>query len=382
MHPISSNDFATAVADYAGDYTCNNKELLVGGPKQIRWRELGLLIAKRRNNVRLLTLPLQLFKLLLNFVSLLSILLPSLKGLALSMLLLMIPMTTNTSNEEFICVGSDTVEDLLNNDHRNQEQITDGWVHQKVFRRTKRNEASKCTVPSPKQLSNIVWIVAMCDGLIVFFNPKFVSRMLNLDLDSIDGILVQSFGIVSIGLAATTFASLHLTNDDQNSRMVCAVWVGLLFDLTSVIAMTFHKYNAIMLAAYILISQFLVPKNIYCQGILSLTITSFGLVNFFDPRIVLSALFETGLGRKTQQHMRQIAIWYIGSGLHKIALLIGLGSTKAAGLVCLVWCVFSVEQWRVVDMVSVFQMSSFSKTVNETFPIWSGMVAALILCRH
>jgi hypothetical protein len=134
MHPISSNDFATAVADYAEDYTCNNKELLVGGPKQIRWRELGLLIAKRRNNVRLLTLPLQLFKLLLNFLSLLSILLPSLKGLASSMRLLMIPMTTNTSNEEFICVGSDTVEDLLNNDHRNQEQVTDGWVHQKVFR--------------------------------------------------------------------------------------------------------------------------------------------------------------------------------------------------------------------------------------------------------
>ena len=97
----------------------------------------------------------------------------------------------------------------------------------------------------------------------------------------------------------------------------------------------------------------MVPKNVYFQGILSLTITSFGLVNFFDPRIILSALFETGLSRKTQQHMRQIAIWYIGSGLHKIALLIGLGSAKAAGLVCLVWCVFSIEQWRVVDMVNV-----------------------------
>jgi hypothetical protein len=120
----------------------------------------------------------------------------------------------------------------------------------------------------------------------------------------------------------------------------------------------------------------------YFQGILSLLLTSFGLVNYFDPSMTLLALFGTDVGTKTQQHMRQIAIWYIGSGLHKIALLTGLKSDKAAGMICLVWSIFSIEQWRVVDMVKVFQMSSFSKSVNATFPIWSGILALLILCGY
>jgi hypothetical protein len=382
MHPISSRDFATAVADYVEDCACANKELLVGGPNQVRWRELGLLIAKIRP-VRLLTLPLKLFKPLLIFVSILSIITPSLKGLALSMRLLMIPMTTNTSNDDFICVGSDTVEDLLN-DHLNREQTIDGWVHRKVFSKTKRNEASTNTIPSPKHLSNIVWIVAMCDGLTALCNPSFQSKMMSLNLESINGILVRSFGIVSIGIATTVFSSLHLINDDRRPRVENVVWAGLLFDFASVIAMTTGKYNAIMsLIACILVRQLLaLDDRMYFQGILSLLLTSFGLVNYFDPSMTLLALFGTDVDTKTQQHMRQIAIWYIGSGLHKIALLTGLKSDKAAGMICLVWSIFSIEQWRVVDMVKVFQMSSFSKSVNATFPIWSGILALLILCGY
>lgn len=373
MHPISAHDFATSVADYAEDPSLRTKEFLVGGPDKLTWRELGMKVSEKRH-IRLVTLPLLIYKLLLMIIGLLSDAIPALKGLCLSMRLMMIPMTTNTANDEFISVGSDTIDAFLNATTFDDKN---GWVHQKIYGSSFR--------PTCIKSSDIIWIVALCDGLTALSNPDFHSKMLSLDLRDVDGILVQSFGCVSLGIVATTFSSLYLWRDAETSKMY-SVLVGLLFDIVSFIPMIgatrlnkFHTVLFVALVSLLLISKM---KSKHKTLIAVLAVTAFGSASYFVPSIILSALFSTSFSNRSTQHFRQIAISYIGGGVQKLALLLGLKSSKAAGLVSLVWCICSIKLWRMVDMARIFEMSNFSKIVNATFPIWSGLLAALILCRN
>lgn len=128
LHPCTSRDFATAIANYAEDSTFTKNELLVGGPYQLTWKELADMYS-RETGLKCITLPLVLYKAALLFIGVLCTIFPSLKGLHLSMRLLMIPMTTNTANDKFISVGNDRMEDFLR-DYSNDET---GWVHQKIY---------------------------------------------------------------------------------------------------------------------------------------------------------------------------------------------------------------------------------------------------------
>lgn len=385
MHPISARDFANAVADYAEDSTLITDELLVGGPDRITWRELGNIIAQKRD-IHLVALPLAVYKLLLAFVSLASMLLPALNGLCLSMRLILIPMTTNTANDKFMYVGSDTIEAVLNANEIREEN-KGGWVHEKVFGSSQKKRVLISTWPSPVKLSNIIWVVALCDGLTAVKNPVFISKMMSINLQDIDGILVQSFGCVSFGIAMTTFSSLHSWSD-EGTRKRSSNTIGLLFDLISLMLLLglarLSRYDTVLcvLGTAALFALLLTWEwRLQYERLFPLAITAFGLGSYFVPSIILSALFGGDISDKSIQHFRQIAIWYIGSGVQKLALLHGVEPYKAAGIVSLVWSLFSIELWRIVNMPIVFEMSSFSKNVNATFPVWSGMLAVLILCR-
>lgn len=59
LHPISPRDFAAAVANYVEEEFIIKNELLVGGPRQIRWRELGQMISDAsKRKLRIIVLPL------------------------------------------------------------------------------------------------------------------------------------------------------------------------------------------------------------------------------------------------------------------------------------------------------------------------------------
>ena len=126
LHPISPRDFAAAVANYVEEEFIIKKELLVGGPRRIRWRELGQMITDAsKRKLRIIVLPLFVYKLILYILGMF----PSLQGMYLCLKLVVIPMTTNTASGDFISVGSDDAQLYI------QEQLeTEGttWVHSKV----------------------------------------------------------------------------------------------------------------------------------------------------------------------------------------------------------------------------------------------------------
>lgn len=105
------------------------------------------------------------------------------------------------------------------------------------------------------------------------------------------------------------------------------------------------------------------------------------MATYLKPYLILSALFDTVVENKTLQHSRQVSMYYVGSGIQMIALLIGADPAHAVGILCLVCCLFSADMWLFADVANVFHMSLASRRVNAMFPIWSGLLAALILCR-
>eukprot|EP00804_Cyclotella_cryptica_P024782 CCRYP_001730-RA/>CCRYP_001730-RA protein AED:0.25 eAED:0.25 QI:0/-1/0/1/-1/1/1/0/448 len=389
LHPISSSDFALAIADYVEDSANTKRELLVGGPKQVTWKELGTIIT-REKGLKCITLPMVLFKTALLVASLLSFIFPAFDGWQLSMRLMMIPMTTNTANDKFAFVGKDTVETVLAV-HSSRNVDENGWLHQRLFNLPAQNKSFVWLMPSPRRLSNVVWLAALCDGLSAFCNPSFISRMLNLNLqnNTIDGILVRCFGSVSIGIAMTTFLSLRVCNGLERGAeysVGAGLFVHLLLltvfnviegpiPLKHEVEMIVLAFTTLFLLAFLLLTT---AKKRYCEVLFSSLTVCLGIVTFFKPHLLLSALFDATVENKTLQHARQVSIYYTGSGIQMIALLIGVDPANATGILCLVCCLCSAEMWLFAEVANVFHMSLVSILVNAAFPVWSGLLAALI----
>ena len=73
LQPISSNDFGIFIGDYVDDQTMKDGLLLVGGPQQMTWRELGQKIqASSEQRLPVITLPLLFYRIILLILGLCS----------------------------------------------------------------------------------------------------------------------------------------------------------------------------------------------------------------------------------------------------------------------------------------------------------------------
>jgi hypothetical protein len=177
-----------------------NGLLLVGGPHQMTWRELGQKIqASSEQRLPFIILPLLFYRIIILILGLCSTLIPPLRGLYISLLLTSVPMTTNTANKDFIFVGEDTVESFL------QSYSTDEWVHKRVF-----GEKSP-SLPSIKTLAQVlVGLFTACDGLVALFKPSVVGVLRNINVSdpTVDRFILVVFGIAACSISAVTFLSL------------------------------------------------------------------------------------------------------------------------------------------------------------------------------
>ena len=344
--PISPRDFSIAVANYVEEEFVINNELLVGGPRQITWRKLGQEITNAsKGKLRAVTLPLFVYRLALYMLGIF----PSLRGMCLCLKLIVIPMTTNTASDDFIYVGSDDIQLYI---QKQLEEEGTNWVHSKVFGGDVTGDSEKNSpydfiqafTPGTKRLAGFVGFLATCDAAVAFLKPAFVGNMQNLDVShgSINRHLVEAFGIAASCIALVTLVSVRRevemgTAKTQNAPLV--VISSLVF-----------------LAA---IALFICPQ----------------FIQYF---------FRVGadvLDEKTLQHARQISMYYIASASQLLSLASGVRPERAAGVVALVWCVCSSYMWLIVETTRVFEMSPVSRSINLTFPIWSGLLAAGILLR-
>ena len=343
LHPVSPRDFAAAVANYVEEELIIKNELLVGGPRQIRWREFGQMITDAsKRKLRIIVLPLFVYKLILYILGIF----PSLKGMYLCLKVIVIPMTTNTASRDFISVGSDDAQLYI------QEQLeTEGttWVHSKLFGGNNEKNSwngfiQSLFMPSTRSLARLVGILATCDAAVAFLKPAFVGNMQNLDVSyrSIDRHLVQAFGVAASFIALVTIMTVKRETEMGKARTKNAALVGI-FGLVFVVA----------------------------------------FAHFICPHLVKYS-FGAGieeLEEKTLKHAQQISMYYIASALQLLSLASGVRPESAAGVVALVWCMCSTYMWLIVQIANVFEMSPVSRNINLTFPIWSGLLAAGILLR-
>ena len=127
LHPMSPKDFSISVANFVEEERFLKDELLVGGPKQCRWRDLAETTCNASGgNLRTFTLPLFAYRLALYILGIF----PSMRGVHICLKLMVIPMTTNTASENFLFVGSDSVEEYI---EKQFEAEGTAWVHSKVF---------------------------------------------------------------------------------------------------------------------------------------------------------------------------------------------------------------------------------------------------------
>jgi uncharacterized protein YbjT (DUF2867 family) len=332
LHPVTARDFASAVVSFVDDESYTAPEfLLVGGPRQMTWRGLGEAMAKvSQTKLSIITLPLFLYKFVLVWLGCVS-LFPSMRGLYISMKLVLIPMATNTANDNFIFAGSDTVETyLLEQSTRGKK----GWVHQRVF----GSHVSR--LPSPTTLARLVGLLATFDAITALFKPSFISNMQNLNIKAggIDQYLVMGVGIASSIISVLTFTS------------TC----------TSYRKNTFQRHVTSKLLSFIIVAvsflYYLFPASIFGFNV-------------------------TLLEHKTLQHSRQAAMYILAAGTQMLALSFECRPETAVGMVCVVWCVFYTDLLMRGKVVDVFEMSEVARSVNLSFPIWSGILAIGILCR-
>jgi hypothetical protein len=253
------------------------------------------------------------------------------RGLYISMKLVLIPMATNTANDNFIFAGSDTVETyLLEQSTRGKK----GWVHQRVF------GSHVPRLPSPTTLARLVGLLATFDAMTALFKPSFISNMQNLNIKAggIDQYLVMGVGIASSIISVLTFTS------------TC----------TSYRKNTFQRHVTSKLLSFIIVAvsflYYLFPASIFGFNV-------------------------TLLEHKTLQHSRQAAMYILAAGTQMLALSFECRPETAVGMVCVVWCVFYTDLLMRGKVVDVFEMSEVARSVNLSFPIWSGILAIGILCR-
>ena len=200
LHPISSGDFAIFICDFVDDQTMKDGLLLVGGPQQMTWRELGQKMrSSNEQSLPFITLPLLFYKILLLFLGFCSTLIPPVRGLYISLLLTSVPMTTNTANKDFIFVGDDKVESFLQS-----SSTDDKWVHKRVFGEKKK-------LPSIKSLAQVlVGLFTACDGIVALFKPSVVGMLQNINVSdpTVDRFILIVFGIAACSISAVIFLSL------------------------------------------------------------------------------------------------------------------------------------------------------------------------------
>jgi len=340
LHPISPHDFSIAVANYVEEEGFLKDELLVGGPKQFRWRDLAEATCKAgRGNLRTFTLPLFVYRLALYILGIF----PSTSGVYICLKLMVIPMTTNTASEGFLFVGSDSVEEYI---EQQLEAEGTAWVHAKVFGKNdntaNRKRFIQGFVPSVTSLARFVAYLATGDAAVALLTPAFVGNMQNLDVntDTIDRYLVKAFGVAASFIAVVTLLSLSRVGKPKKTKAVIRIGLFGLFFLVAA-------------------AHFVQPSLIkYSLGL--------GVEN---------------IGYKTLQHARQISVYYVASALQLLSLALGVRPERAAGLVPLVWSICFTYMWIIVHISEVFDMSPVSRKINVLFPIWSGLLAAGILCR-
>ena len=406
LHPVSARDFATAIADFAEDETCTMSELMVGGPQRMTWRELGQSISRSSNDsLSLRTFPLIVYKALLLFLSVLSRIFPALRGLCLSLRMIMIPMTTNTANDSFICVGSDDVDSFIQG---HVGKVGDGWVHKKLFgseyQESKggiRKQLDKI-LPSRRTLAQMFGIFTGCDGAMALLKPGFQGWLLNLDVDgpTIDHFLVREFGIAASSIAVTSLLSLREGDKDTVIRqsLGCGIVARFLLnalllcfgDASNVAATSsnvrtwiFALFNMLSVVALILLIRNKANRMMGTKVLSFLTI-SVSLFHYFLAPTIIHDTFgmnDGALGDKTLQHFRQASVYDLGSGVQMLALSYGLEADSAAGVVCLVWFFCSIDLWLVAKVADVFEMSHTSRAINLMFPIWTSIISAGILFR-
>ena len=341
LHPVCSRDFASYIDNYIEDETVCNTELLVGGPQRITWKELGQKMQlASKSFLPCVSLPLFCYKAILQLLGFFSSFIPSLKGIYITLLLLMIPMTTDTASKEFISVGTDTVEEYLQ-EHSKAGNTDAGWVRQRVFGSKTSESVFMSVLPSQICLSRIVACCSALDGIVALCKPEFVGHLQNIDVEgrTLDHYILIGFGIASLGIAVVT------------SLSTCSWWERSVKGHGGTIS------AAASIQILLSVVHYLYPGTIqYSLGV--------------DPE---------ALTDKTTQHIRQASSYFLAGGVQQLALSRGMRSGKAAGLVSLVWFLSSVDFWINRHVDEVFEMTTTSMKINLTFPIWTGTLALALL---
>jgi len=377
LQPISSDDFGIFIGDYVDDKTMKNELLLVGGPQQMTWRELGQKIqASSEQRLPFITLPLLFYRIILLILGLCSSLIPSLRGLYISLLLTSVPMTTNIANKDFIFVGEDTVESFL------QIYSTDRWVHKRVF-------GERSSLPSIKSLAQVlVALFTACDGLVALFKPSVVSVLQNINVSdpTVDRFILIVFGIAACSISAVTFVSIAKGQETRATgtgiaiQIALSVWYFCIGNEARAVGICMPViYTYIIFCTLVLVR--LMFHDMYPSTIMAVSTIVISLVHYLQPSIVQYSLDidPVNLGDKTLQHIRQAFMYHIANGVQMLALACGVKPEKAVGMICLTWFICSMDFWFFKQVDEVFEMSRTSRNINLTFPLWTGSLALILL---
>ena len=380
LHPISSDDFGIFIGDFVDDQTMKNGLLLVGGPHQMTWRELGQKIQSSSKQQRLpfITLPLLFYKIIILVLGLCSSLIPPLRGLYISLLLTSVPMTTNTANKDFIFFGEDTVESFL------QSYSTDEWVHKRVF-----GEKSP-SLPSIKSLAQVlVGLFTACDGIVALFKPSVVGMLQNINVSdpTVDRFILIVFGIAACSISAVTFSSLAKGQETRAIgtgiaiQIALSVWYFCIGDVARSVGIHMPVIYIYIMFCTLALLRLLVGYDMYPSAMLAVSTIVISLVHYLQPSILQFSLSidPMDLEDKTLQHIRQASMYHLAGAIQMLALTCWMKSEKSVGMICLTWFICSMDFWFFKQVDEVFEMTQASRNINLTFPIWTGILALILL---
>ena len=120
---------------------------------------------------------------------------------------------------------------------------------------------------------------------------------------------------------------------------------------------------------------------LYPSTILAVSTIVISLVHYLQPSKVQFSLDidPVNLGDKTLQHIRQAFMYHLANGVQMLALACGVKTEKAVGMICLTWFICSMDFWFFKQVDEVFEMTQASRNINLTFPIWTGILALILL---
>ena len=378
LQPISSNDFGIFTGDYVDDIT-KNELLLVGGPQQMTWRELGQTIqSSSKQRLPFITLPLFFYKIIILVLGLCSTLIPPLRGLYISLLLTSVPMTINTANKDFKFVGDDTVESFLQS-----SSTDDKWVHKRVF-------GEKKILRSIKSLAQVlVGLFTACDGIVALFKPSVVGMLQNINVSdpTVDRFILIVFGIAACSISAVTFSSLKKGQETRAIgkgiaiQIALSVWYFCIGDVARSVGIHMPVIYIYIMFCTLALLRLLVGYDMYPSTMLAVSTIIISLIHYLQPSIVQYSLDidPVNLGDKTLQHIRQAFMYHLANGVQMLALACSVKPEKAVGMICLTWFICSMDFWFFKQVDEVFEMTQASRNINLTFPLWTGTLALILL---